>query len=94
MGRVGIKLIKRDNVSIKSYVVGIYQNRHNIYPHYMAWWRTGGKIITQETVLFHYDNMPIQYTANFNGCNNKHFQLIFFSYYQNIDCGYTLEPPQ
>ena len=51
---------------------------------------TGGKITTLETLLFHYDN-TIQYTANFNGFNNKHFQLKFFNYFlifaQNIDCG-------
>ena len=45
----------------------------------------------------HYENTPMQYTAIFHGCKNVHFQmkyLIFFSYFaQNIDCGYTLEPP-
>ena len=43
----------------------------------------------------HYENTPMQYTAIFQGCKNVHFQMIFFSYFcQNIDCGYTLEPPQ
>ena len=40
----------------------------------------------------------MQYTAIFHDCNNVHFQMIFFIMFlmfaQNIDCGYTLEPPQ
>ena len=47
----------------------------------------------------HYENTPIQYTAIFHGCKNVHFQMKFFKIFflifaQNIDCGYTLEPPQ
>ena len=46
----------------------------------------------------HYANTPMQYTAIFHGCRYVHFQmkiLIFFLMFaQNIDCGYTLEPPQ
>ena len=34
----------------------------------------------------------------FHGCKNDNFQLKNFAYFhifaQNIDCGYTLEPPQ
>ena len=41
---------------------------------------------------------PMQYTAIFLGCKNDIFHLIFFLLFhifaQNIDCGYTLEPPQ
>ena len=40
----------------------------------------------------HYENMPMQNTAIFNGSKNDNFQLIFFYYFhifaQNIDCGY------
>ena len=40
----------------------------------------------------------MQYTANFDGCKNDNFQFkfmdIFLIFAQNIDCGYTLEPPQ
>ena len=36
--------------------------------------------------------------AIFHGCKNVHFQInfftIFLSFAQNIDFGYTLEPPQ
>ena len=43
-------------------------------------------------------NMSVQYTAIFHGCKNDNFQMIFFYIFlifaQNIDCGYTLEPPQ
>ena len=46
-----------------------------------------------------YENTPMQYTAIFHGCKNVHFQIIIFLIFflifaQNIDCGYTLEPPQ
>ena len=48
--------------------------------------------------LSHYENTPMQYTAIFQGCKNVHFQMksfnIFLIFAQNIDCGYTLEPPQ
>ena len=37
-------------------------------------------------------------TAIFHGCKNDNFQMkifdIFLNFAQNIDCGYTLEPPQ
>ena len=43
-------------------------------------------------------NMSVQYTAIFHGCKNDNFQMkifnIFLIFAQNIDCGYTLEPPQ
>ena len=46
----------------------------------------------------HYANMSVQYTAIFHGCKNDNFQMkifdIFLFFAQNIDCGYTLEPPQ
>ena len=42
--------------------------------------------------------MPMQYTENFFGCKNENFHWkkfdIFLIFAQNIDCGYTLEPPQ
>ena len=46
----------------------------------------------------HYANIPILYTTKFHGCKNDNFQMkkfiIFLIFAQNIDCGYTLEPPQ
>ena len=47
----------------------------------------------------HYETMPMPHTAIFQGFENGNFQLIFFSdnfhiFAQNVDCGYTLEPPQ
>ena len=48
--------------------------------------------------FFHYANMPEQYTAILHGCKNDNFQMkkcdIFLIFAQNIDRGYTLEPPQ
>ena len=45
----------------------------------------------------HYANTPIQYTAIFYGRKNVNFQMknfnTFLIFAQNIDCGYTLEPP-
>ena len=46
----------------------------------------------------HYANMSVQYTAIFHGYKNDYFQMkncnCFLIFAQNIDCGYTLEPPQ
>ena len=46
---------------------------------------------------FHFKNTSMQYTAIFQGCKNDDFQMkncnIFLIFAQNIDCGYTLEPP-
>ena len=46
---------------------------------------------------FHNENMPMQYTASFHGYKNNNFQMknsnIFLIFAQNIDCGYSLEPP-
>ena len=46
----------------------------------------------------HNENMPLQYNAIFHGCKNVNFQMkifnIFLIFAQNIDCGYTIEPPQ
>ena len=46
----------------------------------------------------HYENTPMQHTAIFHDCKNDNFRLNCFDYFhifaQNIDCGYTLEPPQ
>ena len=51
-----------------------------------------------EDLIEHYENTPMQYTAIFHVCKNDNFQLKVFDYFhifaQNIDCGYTLEPPQ
>ena len=45
----------------------------------------------------HYANMSVQITAIFHGCKNGNFQMkkceIFPIFAQNIDRGYTLEPP-
>ena len=39
----------------------------------------------------------MQHTAIFHGCKNDNFQMknsdFFLIFAQNIDCGYTLEPP-
>ena len=40
----------------------------------------------------------MKYTAIFHGCKNDNFRMkilyIFLIFAQNMDCGYTLEPPQ
>ena len=42
--------------------------------------------------------MSVQYAANFNGCKNDNFYFTILDFFlifaQNIDCGYTLEPPR
>ena len=46
----------------------------------------------------HYANTPMQYTAIFTPVKYDNFQMkdcnIFLIFPQNIDCGYTLNPPQ
>ena len=46
----------------------------------------------------HYENTPMQYIVIFHGCKNINFQMencdVFLILAQNIDRGYTLEPPQ
>ena len=45
-----------------------------------------------------YENTPMQCTENKFGCEyeNFHWKIfdIFLIFAQNIDCGYTLEPPR
>ena len=46
----------------------------------------------------HYENTSMQHTAIFHARKNDNFHSKSFDYFlifaQNIDCGYTLEPPQ
>ena len=48
--------------------------------------------------FLHYENMSVQYSAISNSGKNDFFLYDFFYIFlilaQNIDCGYTLEPPQ
>ena len=50
-----------------------------------------------KTTAFHYGNLPMQYTETYKVVKNENFQWkifdIFLIFAQNIDCGYTLEPP-
>ena len=49
-------------------------------------------------IYVHYENTPMQHTVIFHARKNDNFHLKMFDYFlilaQNIDCGYTLEPPQ
>ena len=55
-------------------------------------------VCQMRSAIVHYENMPMQYTEIFIGVKNENFQHIFFFIFlifaQNIDCGYTLEPPR
>ena len=46
----------------------------------------------------HYENTPMQYIEIVFGSKNENFHWknfdIFLTFAQNIDCGYTLEPPR
>ena len=47
----------------------------------------------------YYHNTPMHYTVNLNGCKSDNFLVENFRFFllifaQNINCGYTLEPPQ
>ena len=54
-------------------------------------------ICTNGFFTSHYENTPMQYTEISHRCKNDNFQMnncdIFIIFAQNIDCGYTLEPP-
>ena len=54
-----------------------------------------GRVLAFQT---HYENLPMQYTEIFIAVKMKNFQQknfdIFLIFAQNIDCGYTLEPPR
>ena len=62
------------------------------------WLRDFRPCKTHDLRSLHYANMSVQYTAIFHGCKNDNFQMNFFDIFlifaQNIDCGYTLVPPQ
>ena len=48
--------------------------------------------------LYHYENLPMRYTEIFIAIKMKNFRQknfdIILIFAQNIDCGYTLEPPR
>ena len=54
-------------------------------------------IYVKENVENHYENLPMQYTEIFLPVKIEKFHWIFKNIFlifaQNIDCGYTLEPP-
>ena len=47
--------------------------------------------------VLHYENMSMQYTAIFHGCKSDNVQMkncdMFLIFSQNINRGYTLDPP-
>ena len=63
---------------------------------------TNGKIgigiaVNAKRCACHYENWPIQYIVNFNGCKNDNFLLNFSNYFhifaQNRNFGYTFDYP-
>ena len=66
---------------------------------YAAWIVHYANMSVQYTAIFHYANMSVQYAAIFHGCKNGNFHMkknvsFYLIFALNIDCGYTLEPPQ
>ena len=54
-------------------------------------------IVVLVTCKNHYENMSMQYTAIIHGSKIENFYIKndnFLIFAHNIDCGYTLEPPQ
>ena len=55
---------------------------------------------SHQSISFHYTKISVQYTAIFHGYKNDFFQMkncnifLIYIFAQNVDCGYTLEPPQ
>ena len=65
-----------------------------------TWWYTGWYESVHFVHVqrhFHYENMPIQKYWKFHHQKNENFQMknseFFLISAQNIDCGYSLEPP-
>ena len=56
------------------------------------------KVVFHVSLRFHYENMPIQIYRKNLPLKIENFQVrnanIFLISAQNIDCGYSLEPPQ
>ena len=49
------------------------------------------------STALNYENMSMQYTAIFHGSKNENVYIKndnFLIFAENIDCGYTSEPPQ
>ena len=61
-------------------------------------YRNQVKLHTTEYTWFHYENTPIQIYRKFHLQKLKNIQIknsdIFHISAQNIDCGYSLEPPR
>ena len=73
-------------------ICGFQENRPNLF---LNFYQINTLFVP---LIMHYANTPMQYAAIFHGCKNDNFQMKFFDIFhifaQNIDCGYTLEPPQ
>ena len=54
--------------------------------------------MANSNLFFHYENKPIQIYWKFYHQKNESFQIknskFFYISAQNIDCGYSLEPPR
>ena len=61
----------------------------NLSPAFFALYGLNRKRDLERFSLIHCENTPMQYTAIFHG-----YLIFFLIFAQNIDCGYTLEPPQ
>ena len=60
--------------------------------------KTEEKLSTTITTELHYENTPIQIHCKFYRRKNENIKMkncdIFLTSAQNIDCGYSLEPPR
>ena len=76
-------------------------NTHCKYGIHQYFWQNGTQISLflkhSDQGLYHYENMPIQNILKILPQKNENFQRknsdIFHFSAQNIDCGYSLEPP-
>ena len=80
--------------------VTITQSNSNIFQHFSTLFNIIGhhSVFCHHCSIHHYENLPMQYTKNFfcskiENFHQKNFD-IFLIFAQNIDCGYTLEPPR
>ena len=99
------KIITKICIPMYSMYSDTWSHYTNAWSHYKnAWshctnaWSHYKNAKDAAILKLHYENMPMQNTEIFKVVKNENFHQknfdIFLIFAQNIDCGYTLEPPR
>ena len=95
MVKIQIDIIQREHTVNIQMSSSFWKSGHSaaLYLHF----NEGDNNTVTHIKTSQYENTPMQYTAIFHGYKNGNFPMkncdIFLIFAQNIDCGYTLEPP-